>query len=117
MATSHFTKFLESFDADNNRRGKQWEHVCKWFLETDPVYRDRLKKVWLWKEWPDADITADITADTTTTTTPATTTITQAATFAIVATTIIDPATTITTAPVTTTITVAATTAITNHVV
>ena len=73
MATSHFTKFLESFDADNNRRGKQWEHVCKWFLETDPVYRDRVKKVWLWKEWPDADITADITADTTTTTTPATT--------------------------------------------
>ena len=53
MATSHFTKFLESFDADNNRRGKQWEHVCKWFLETDPVYRARLKKVWLWKEWPD----------------------------------------------------------------
>jgi len=53
MAASHFTKFLESFDDDNNRRGKQWEHVCKCFLETDPVYRARLKKVWLWKEWPD----------------------------------------------------------------
>ena len=96
MAASRFATFLESFDRDPKTRGTQWEHVCKWFLETDPVYRDRLKKVWLWKEWPDADITADITADTTTTTTPATT---------------------ITTTPVTTTITVAATTAITNHVV
>ena len=25
---------------------------CKWFLETDPVYRTQLKKVWLWNKWP-----------------------------------------------------------------
>jgi superfamily II DNA or RNA helicase len=52
MAASHFTTFLESFDDDPQRRGTQWEHVCKWFLETDPVYRAQLKKVWLWKQWP-----------------------------------------------------------------
>ena len=52
MAASRFATFLESFDADPKRRGTQWEHVCKWFLETDPVYRAQLKKVWLWNKWP-----------------------------------------------------------------
>ena len=33
-------------------RNTQWEHVCKWFLETDPVYLAQLKKVWLWNKWP-----------------------------------------------------------------
>jgi len=52
MATPGFAKFLESFDSDAKTRGTQWEHVCKWFLETDPVYRAHLKKVWLWDKWP-----------------------------------------------------------------
>jgi predicted helicase len=52
MAASRFSTFLESFDADPKRRGTQWENVCKWFLETDPVYRTLLKKVWLWNKWP-----------------------------------------------------------------
>ena len=52
MAASRFATFLETFDPDPKTRGTQWEHVCKWFLETDPVYRTQLKKVWLWKKWP-----------------------------------------------------------------
>ena len=52
MAPSRFATFLESFDVDPKRRGTQWEHVCKWFLETDPGYRAQLKKVWLWSKWP-----------------------------------------------------------------
>ena len=52
MAASGFATFLESFDADPKTRGTQWEHVCQWFLETDPVYRAQLKKVWLWDKWP-----------------------------------------------------------------
>ena len=61
MAASRFTTFLDTFDPDSNRRGTQWEHVCKWFLETDPVYCAQLKKVWLWDQWrgrwgPDAGI-------------------------------------------------------------
>ncbi len=52
MAASRFTTFLDTFDPDSNRRGTQWEHVCKWFLEADPVYRAQLKKVWLWNKWP-----------------------------------------------------------------
>ena len=42
MPASRFTTFLESFNADDQKRGTQWEHVCKWFLETDPVYRAKL---------------------------------------------------------------------------
>ena len=52
MAPPDFAKFLDAFDSDEKTRGTQWEHVCKWFLETDPVYRAQLKKVWLWDKWP-----------------------------------------------------------------
>ena len=52
MSRSSFSKFLETFDPDAQRRGQQWEKVCQWFLRTDRVYRTRLTKVWLWNEWP-----------------------------------------------------------------
>ena len=52
MAASRLTAFLDTFDQDPNRRGKQWEHVCKWFLKNDLVYRALLTDVWLWDEWP-----------------------------------------------------------------
>jgi len=52
MAESRFAAFLNTFDRDSKKRGTQWEHVCKWFLETDPVYRAQLKQVWLWDKWP-----------------------------------------------------------------
>jgi superfamily II DNA or RNA helicase len=44
---------LAQLDPDPRRRGKQFEHVCKWYLQNDPVYAHDLKFVWLWKEWPD----------------------------------------------------------------
>lgn len=47
-----FDTLLGSLDADPQLRGKQFEHVCKWFLENDPVYSRELKRVWLWKDWP-----------------------------------------------------------------
>ena len=37
---------------DAYKRGKQFERVCKWFLENDPSYRRQIKKVWLWDDWP-----------------------------------------------------------------
>jgi superfamily II DNA or RNA helicase len=46
MAT--FTELRERLSLD----GKQFERVCKWFLETDPRYSDRLVNVWLWDDWP-----------------------------------------------------------------
>jgi superfamily II DNA or RNA helicase len=46
--------FLDLFarlDRDPRVRGKQFEHVCKWFLTNDPTYRSTLRRVWLWDEW------------------------------------------------------------------
>ena len=46
MAT--FAELRERLSLD----GKQFERVCKWFLETDPRYSGRLTRVWLWDDWP-----------------------------------------------------------------
>ena len=43
---------LGRLDADPYRRGKQFEHICKWFLENDPTYQPLLRRVWLWDDWP-----------------------------------------------------------------
>ena len=34
-------------------KGRTFESYCKWFLENDPSYALQIKKVWLWKDWPD----------------------------------------------------------------
>jgi superfamily II DNA or RNA helicase len=44
---------LGQLDPDPGRRGSQFERICKWFLTNDPLYKSRLRHVWLWKEWPD----------------------------------------------------------------
>ena len=50
MAT--FAELRERLSDDKHEKGKQFERVCKWFLETDPRYSDRLVNVWLWDDWP-----------------------------------------------------------------
>ncbi|BBY41780.1 DEAD/DEAH box helicase [Mycolicibacterium celeriflavum] len=59
---STFDALFDRLDPDPRIRGKQFEHVCKWFLTNDPLYKQRLRRVWLWKEWPDrpGDIEAGI---------------------------------------------------------
>ena len=55
-------------DPDPGIRGRQFEHICKWFLKTDPVYAPQLKQVRLWKDWPGrwgADAGIDLVAETT----------------------------------------------------
>lgn len=48
-----FSGLRAKFDPDDDRRrGKQFEDVCKWFLENDPTYRPLLRRVWLWDDWP-----------------------------------------------------------------
>jgi superfamily II DNA or RNA helicase len=42
---------LTQLDPDPGQRGKQFEHICKWFLTNDPVYKHELRRVWLWDEW------------------------------------------------------------------
>jgi superfamily II DNA or RNA helicase len=53
MAMTTFTELFNQLDLDDNVRGKQFERICKWYLEHDPVYAGELRHVWLWKDWPD----------------------------------------------------------------
>jgi predicted helicase len=50
-----FEEFLDALNEVSPTRsaaGFAFEPVVKWFLETDRRYSTRLKKVWLWKDWP-----------------------------------------------------------------
>lgn len=38
--------------ADPRVRGKQFEHICRWFWMKDSHYRTALRRVWLWDDWP-----------------------------------------------------------------
>ena len=50
-AMGDFDALYASLSEDSQARGMQFEHICKWFLENDPVYSHELKTVWLWKDW------------------------------------------------------------------
>lgn len=57
---------LAQLDTDPVRRGSQFEHICQWFLRHDPVYAHELRRVWLWKDWPQrwgADAGIDLVAE------------------------------------------------------
>ncbi len=49
-----FQQLFESLDPDPRIKGRQFEEICKWFLENDPTRRDLVAKVWLWSEWEHA---------------------------------------------------------------
>ena len=64
---STLDELLSCLPSDPNLRGKAFEKVAKWFLQTDPAYTSELSEVWLWDEWPDrfgADIGIDLVAKT-----------------------------------------------------
>jgi len=46
-----FTNLLASLAVDPHVRGRQFEHLCRWYLTNDPQYRGILRRVWLWDEW------------------------------------------------------------------
>ena len=43
---------LEALLASLRPGGRDFERVCKWALENVPEYRKRLRRVWLWDDWP-----------------------------------------------------------------
>jgi superfamily II DNA or RNA helicase len=48
--------------------GREFEWLCKWYLENAPLYRGHFRKVWQWDEWPDRwgrDCGIDLVAETT----------------------------------------------------
>lgn len=54
-----FPGSFEYIEADIRKRargtefGRDFEWLCKWFLNHAPRYRGLFRKVWLWKDWPD----------------------------------------------------------------
>ncbi|MET4432085.1 Helicase associated domain protein [Mycolicibacterium sp. 624] len=61
-----FLELLARLDTNPAVRGKQFEHVCKWFLANDPTYKSTLRRVWLWSDWPGrwgADAGIDLVAE------------------------------------------------------
>ena len=46
-----FDSLYANLSGNPQLRGRQFEHVVRWFLETYPVYAHELKDVWLWSEW------------------------------------------------------------------
>ena len=44
---------LAALDPDPGVRGKQWERICAWYLTHDPGYKEMLRRVWLWDDWPE----------------------------------------------------------------
>jgi superfamily II DNA or RNA helicase len=46
-----FSDLFARLDPDPRLRGKQFEHVCQWFLTNDPTYKNTLRRAWLWSEW------------------------------------------------------------------
>jgi predicted helicase len=47
-----FRQILSTSSDDQNARGDQFEILCKWILQTDPIYTNKPKKVWMWDDWP-----------------------------------------------------------------
>ena len=47
-----FSQLLSSFEADPDKRGKQFERFVKWFLTADPEWSTQVAQVWLWDEYP-----------------------------------------------------------------
>ena len=55
-------------EATGTSFGRDFEWLCKWYLENAPLYRGQFRKVWLWDEWPDRwgrDCGIDLVAETT----------------------------------------------------
>ena len=62
-----FADLVSRLSHDRHLKGRQFERVCCWYLENDPILQHQLRKVWLWKDWPDrwgADAGIDLVAET-----------------------------------------------------
>lgn len=47
-----FSELVGRLSANPQRKGHEFERICKWFLENDPEYKLEIKQVWLWDDWP-----------------------------------------------------------------
>jgi len=65
-----FEQFLNTFDIDNDTKGKQFEKFLKWYFQNHPKWSNLFEKVWLWADednpyrWQEQDLGTDLIAKT-----------------------------------------------------
>lgn len=47
-----FDALYATLSRDPRIKGRQFELLCRFLLERDPTYASRVRRVWLWREWP-----------------------------------------------------------------
>lgn len=47
-----FSNLISQLSSLPGVKGRQFERLCQWYLRNAPEYRNRLKHVWLWDDWP-----------------------------------------------------------------
>ena len=60
-----FDDFITSLNEEFglSGKGKAFEVFCKWFLENDPVWSKKVKRVWLWEDYPEKWQRKDLGSD------------------------------------------------------
>jgi superfamily II DNA or RNA helicase len=48
-----FENIVNNLPSDPNKKGLEFEKICKWYLLNSPFYKKQIKNVWLWNEWKD----------------------------------------------------------------
>ena len=47
-----FSELVDRLPREPYAKGRMFERLCRWYLQNAPEYRLRVRKVWLWDEWP-----------------------------------------------------------------
>jgi len=61
-----FEDYFYSLPSDIHKKGKEFEHVTKWWLSKDPIWASQFKNIWLWNEFPKKstrDVGIDLVAE------------------------------------------------------
>ena len=62
-----FSELASRLSHDRHLRACQFEPVCRWYLDNDPVFQHQIRKIWLTKDWPGrwgVDAGIDLVAET-----------------------------------------------------
>ena len=54
---------MAALDPNSSRAGFDFETVAAWWLRNDPVWKSRVRKVWMWKDWPGRTSAQDLGID------------------------------------------------------
>jgi hypothetical protein len=50
---AELAELFGTLSADRHLRGRQFERLCHWFFSNNPIYSQQVKRLWLWRDWPE----------------------------------------------------------------